>query len=253
MVNPFTSISLLRSRRTLKKIADLVPVMDDRALRRARRSLRDIQKSVGRATRVADARLALPSIGSHVIDLPLHTNWSYRPVAWREPLELSGHCAPKNNTPLGPELAIFHNCPAAELTMRQRRNKDPDDLAPFALYVEVFGFEGSFLSLANAFPEEGIVGLKRRHLIRLGYSFHIEQPIDIFARLNVRHGPNTEELVREIPRDGSGSFVEFDLGATNIDENRIDAVWVDLIFEKPLMNAIEIRDLNFSRRPRAEV
>jgi hypothetical protein len=47
--------------------------------------------------------------------------------------------------------------------------------------------------------------------------------------------------------------VEFDLAYANLNERRIDKVWVDLILENPEMNQITFRDLTFSRRPRAEM
>jgi hypothetical protein len=48
-------------------------------------------------------------------------------------------------------------------------------------------------------------------------------------------------------------MVEFDLAYTKMNEKRVDAVWLDLIFEGPEMNQVTIRDLTFSRYPRAEL
>ena len=81
----------------------------------------------------------------------------------------------------------------------------------------------------------------------------LEQPLEIFARLNVRHGPNTEQLVRELQIIDGRSMVEFDLAYSNLNEKRVERAWVDLIFEGPQMNQITLRDITFSRRPRAEL
>jgi len=46
---------------------------------------------------------------------------------------------------------------------------------------------------------------------------------------------------------------DFDLAYAELNENRIDSMWLDLILENPAMNQMRIRDLTFCRYPRAEV
>jgi hypothetical protein len=36
-----------------------------------------------------------------------------------------------------------------------------------------------------------------------------------------------------------------------INEKRVEKAWIDLIFEGPEMNQVILRDLTFTRRPRA--
>jgi hypothetical protein len=81
----------------------------------------------------------------------------------------------------------------------------------------------------------------------------VEKPLEIFARLNIKHGPNIEQIVRELPMMGEEVMVEFDLAYTKINEKRVERLWLDLIFEGPEMNQITLRDVTFSRRPRAEL
>jgi hypothetical protein len=38
-----------------------------------------------------------------------------------------------------------------------------------------------------------------------------------------------------------------------MNEKRVERIWLDLIFEGPEMNQVTLRDLTFSRRPRAEL
>jgi len=102
-------------------------------------------------------------------------------------------------------------------------------------------------------PEEATQGLTRRHIIRLDTIVELEKPLEIFARLNIKHGPNTEQLVREIPLGGEDVMVEFDLAYTKLNEKRVERAWVDLIFESPQMNQVILRDVTFSRRPRADL
>ncbi|MCB1313464.1 MAG: hypothetical protein KDK29_16990, partial [Sedimentitalea sp.] len=122
---------------------------------------------------------------------------------------------------------------------------------PFGLQMDVFRFDGSFLSLVVDLPGAAVAGLRREHLLRLGAIIATERPIEIFARLNIRHGPNTEQLVRELPHDAPGTLVEFDLAYSRLNEKRVERAWLDLIFETPDMNQVTLRDLTFARYRRA--
>lgn len=119
--------------------------------------------------------------------------------------------------------------------------------------MEVYRFDGTFLSLVLELPKDCTEGLAKSHLLRLDAIIETEQPIEIFARLNIRHGPNTEQIVRELPLDQKDITVEFDLAYTNLNEKRVEKAWIDLIFEGPEMNEIILRDLTFSRSPRAKL
>ena len=71
--------------------------------------------------------------------------------------------------------------------------------------------------------------------------------------MNIKHGPNVEQVVRELPLNEGEVKVEFDLAYTKMNEKRVERIWVDLIFEGPEMNQVTLRDVTFSRRPRAEL
>ena len=132
------------------------------------------------------------------------------------------------------------------------RNTRAEDIAAFGVRFDVFRFDGSFLSLAVDLPPEALDGIGRRHLIRLELRVETEKPLELFGRLNIRHGPNVEQLVREVAGSTGEFAVEFDLAATRMDEARVERAWLDIIFEGPEMNEIVLRDVTLSRRPRAE-
>ncbi len=67
------------------------------------------------------------------------------------------------------------------------------------------------------------------------------------------HGPNVEQIVREMPLNAQEVMVEFDLGYSKMNEKRVEKLWIDLIFEGPEMNQIILRDVTLTRRPRAEL
>ncbi len=227
--------------------------MDLEHLKRNRSRARRLRDRLNRFLAVADDRLALPHPGSNAIERPLHCDWAWRPDLWRNRLSPPGIAAAPNRAKLGSEVTLFHDCALSELSLLQLRNQRECDLAPFGLRMDVFQFDGSFLSLAIDLPQEGVTGLKRRHLVRLNTVVEMEKPLEIFARLNVRHGPNTEQIVRELPLGADEVVVDFDLAYTKMNEKRVEAAWLDLIFEGPQMNQVILRDVNFSRRPRAEI
>ncbi|WP_204112974.1 DUF6478 family protein [Shimia biformata] len=221
-------------------------------LRQQRSRARKLRQHLNSLISIAEGRLALPMIGSSAFPKPHGTDWSWRPLLWREPLPMRGMSAVENKEMLGDEVTLFHDCDISELTLRQLRNQREKDLAPFGLRMDVFRFDGSFLSLVVDLPEDACKGLKRSHVIRMDTIVEVEKPLEIFARLNIKHGPNTEQIVRELPLNEEDIMVEFDLTYTKMVERRIEKMWIDLIFEGPEMNQVILRDVTFSRYPRAE-
>lgn len=214
----------------------------------------ELRRELNELQRVGEDRLTLPPLESQQMRHPLGTDRSWRPEIWNTRLTPGAIAAAQNGAPLGAELKVFHDCQDSELTLRQIRNTRAEDLAPFGLRMDVFRFDGSFLSFALDLPQMMIDGLRLSHLVRLDLRVEFEKPLEMFARLNVKHGPNTEQIVREIPLRGTTeTWVEFDLAYTKMNEKRIESAWIDLIFEGPQMNQVILRDLNLSRHPRAEI
>ncbi|MGJ8582629.1 MAG: DUF6478 family protein [Marinosulfonomonas sp.] len=239
--------------RRLDRLAKRADSVDLQTLRTLRVRQRELRRRSDQILHIADARLTLPLIGPNAIQKPLHSDWAYRPELWRGPISPPGFAAIQSKARIGSEITLHHDCKISELTLRQVRNTREEDLAPFGLRLDVFQFDGSFLSLALELPDSAVDGLKRRHLVGLSIVVDMEHPIEIFARLNIQHGPNTEQVVRELPKASGDSFVEFDLAYTKLNEKRVDRAWLDLIFERPDMNQIILRDITMTRRPRAEV
>lgn len=240
----------LRHWRRDARQADHAPLTE---LRGQRNRARQLRAHLDRLLHVAEGRLALPQIGSSFFPKPHGTDWSWRPALWRGPLPVPGISSAPSKSKLGDEVQLFHDCSYSELTLRQLRNTREQDLAPFGLRMDVFKFDGSFLSLVIELPPGAAEGMTRQHLLRVDAIIETEKPQEIFARLNIKHGPNTEQLVRELPLGEPGVLVEFDLAYSRLNEKRIERIWLDLIFEAPDMNQVILRDLTFSRHHRAAI
>lgn len=204
------------------------------------------------ATRVRASRAEL---AAH--PLPAGTDWRWRPELLNDKVRPQALVGPQSGAELTEGSAVWHDCGARALIVRQVLNTDVTDLAAFGLRVETFGFTGSFLSLAIDLPTAVLNGLSLNHIIRLEVVLQAERAQTVFARLNISNGPNTEEILRQLGEIGHGAaqthVVEFDLALTQMNEDRLEKVWLDLIFEKPAMNAATIREMVFSRHLRANV
>ncbi|WP_428927059.1 DUF6478 family protein [Marinibacterium sp. SX1] len=246
-------VNFRRAVRRWRRLARAATDVDLPELRHQRGEARQLRMHLDRLIHVADGRLTMPGIGTNAFPRPHGTDWAWRPEAWRGPLGRPGMAAVETKTMFGAQLTLFHDCARSELTLRQLRNHRPEDLAPFGLRMDVLGFDGSFLSLVVDLPDEAVQGLTRNNLVRLNTVIEMERPIEIFARLNVQHGPNTEQIVRELPLHEDEVMVEFDLAYSKLNEKRVERAWVDLIFEGPEMNQVVLRDLTFARLPRASL
>ncbi|SEO00916.1 hypothetical protein SAMN04488103_110127 [Gemmobacter aquatilis] len=251
-----TFLDRMLQRRFLKRWerwANMADKISLEQLRELRGRARQARRQLDRVIHVAEHRLSLPVIGSNALRRPMGADWIWRPELWKGQIPVPGASSVPTRAQICDGATIFHDCRRSELTVRQIRNTRETDLAPFGVRMDVFRFDGSFLSLVVELPPESVQGLKLKHLIRLDAIVEMEKPLEIFARLNIKYGPNVEQVVRELPLNSEEVMVEFDLAYTKMNERRVERLWVDLIFEGPEMNQIILRDVTFSRRPRADI
>lgn len=249
-------IDRIMHRRFLRRwarAADAAASIEVENLRALRARARQIGRELDRLVHVADGRLNGPVPGQATIAAPPGSEWSWRPQLWSGPVRPAGGAALETRTKLGDELTLFHDCQRSEIVLRQQRNRRAADGAAYGLQLEVFHFDGSFLSLVLDLPEAGLHGMQLRHLVWLKLRLAQERPVEIFARLNIKHGPNTEQLVRELPRTEGEVTVEFDLAYSRLNEKRVERAWLDLIFGAPQASRLCIHDLALGRRPRADL
>lgn len=216
-----------------------------------------LRRNLDRFLMQSDHRLAISRAGLDNIALPGGTDWRWRPEFLSTPGRPSGVAAPENAARMGDSVTIWHDCPHRALMLRQVQNVRATDLASHGLRVEVMGFAGDFLSMSIDLPQAALEGLTRNHIIRLDSAVEVERGQEIYFRLNIGNGPNTEELLRHLggvtPGQVCQNVTEFDLALTQMNEKRLDKIWLDVIFERPQMNAVTIREMILSRHPRAQV
>lgn len=216
-----------------------------------------LRGNLDRFLRRADKRVRLSRAALDAVPLPGGTDWRWRPNVLAGRNSPTGVAAPESGQRFGGPVVVWHDCPARALILRQFQNRSSLDLAAYGLRLEVLGFAGQYLSLSVDLPHQALEGLTKNNIMRLETSIAIERPIEIYARLNIQNGPNTEEILRHLggmqPGQSNRHVTEFDLFTTEMNEKRLEKAWLDLIFENPGMNSVELRELIMSRHPRASV
>lgn len=245
-------------KRLLKKSAQRWTAMAARAPELPPQELRELQRMATRLRASLDtvsvaAGTALIPDGQADILRPDQCDWAWRPGPWCAPRRPAGITEVPSPHMLSESVTLFHDCARSEITLRQVRNTDPAVPAAFGQVMDVYRFDGSFLSLVLSLPSGGVAGLTRNHYFSLRARIERENPIEIYARLNVQHGPNTEQIVRLLDQTREVGLAEFDLAYANINEKRVEKAWIDLIFESPAMNQVQILDLTLTRAPRADM
>jgi hypothetical protein len=148
-------------------------------------------------------------------------------------------------------MTLFHDCPSAEIVVRQHAQTPSSTIAPQGFSVETFHFGGSYLSFAFALPSVVVRGLTPDHLMTVEARMTTSPPVEVYLRLNLRHGPNVTQITRQVPWAVAEVRADFDFGAISFRPDQLSEVWLDLIFDRPEMTRGIVEDLVISRRLRA--
>lgn len=227
-----------------------VPSQQLSAMHAQMRALRD---QIDRMSGKAETEMLMRVGAGDGIARPDQCDWAERAGPWREKLHPRGHVGFGSPLVIGGGVTLFHDAVQADIALRQERAPARLSGPSFGLVIEVYRFDGSFLSLVQDLPDAAVRGLTLGHFFAVQLRLDREQPLEVYARLNVQHGPNQEQIVRQVAIDGDRGLAEFDLAYTNINEKRIEKAWLDLILEGPEMNRIAIWDMALVRAPRADI
>ena len=182
--------------------------------------------------------------GFHV---PPKTQWGFTPVLQNGVTQggISGNIL--TGTMLGPHVTVHHDGDGAQLSIGQA-----DDYGK-GVGFDVGDFPCDFFSLAFELPLEGVLALGHQDLLRLVLRTQANEPFQAFARLNLNHGPNTEQVVRMIDIGAGESFAEFDVFYTEFEQKRAAGAWIDLIIKDPAHRRVALEEVIILRRARASL
>ena len=182
--------------------------------------------------------------GFHV---PPKTQWGFTPSLQSGITQdgISGNIL--TGTALGPHVTLHHGGDGAQFSIRQT-----DDYGT-GLVFEFEDFASNFFSLAFELPLEGVLALSRQDLLRFVLRTQAKEPFKAYARLNLCHGPNTEQVVRMIEIGEGESFAEFDIFYTGFEQKRATSAWIDLIINDPAHKRVTLEEAIILRRARASL
>jgi hypothetical protein len=92
-------------------------------------------------------------------------DWSGRPGAWREAMRPRGIVDLPSPTALPGGVTVYHDAARYDLSLRQELAPEGYGDARFGLVLEVYRFDGSFVSFVHDLPPEAIAGLTLNHFI----------------------------------------------------------------------------------------
>jgi hypothetical protein len=187
------------------------------------------------------------------IQRPDQCDWAERAAPWRQRILPRGHVGFGSPLPIDGGVTLFHDAPQGDISLRQERAPTGQAGPAFGLVLEVYRFDGSFVSLVQDLPDAALRGLTLNHYFAVQLAISRERPIEVYARLNIQHGPNHEQIVRQFAIADDRGLAEFDLAYTKVNEKRLEKAWLDLILEGPEMNRIALWDMVLLRAPRADL
>lgn len=249
-------LSRLRQRLTLGRWSGLraaVSRMTPSRLRHVRSEARALRQTLDQLIADADSRISQMGTKSTALRPPPMADWSWRPALWRSALPKPGFAGGETPWVFDQDIRLYHDCPLSEIAARQIVQTQEGAPAPFGLCLDIIGFRGSFLSLVAELPGPAYQGPLERNLLAFQMQLSAERQVRIYARLNIKHGPNTEKIVRECMSDGALLTAEFDLAQISLKDGAVEKAWVDLFIDGPMANQIIFNDILFHRRPRAEL
>ena len=183
--------------------------------------------------------------------LPVTTDWVWRPKLWHSTANpaLSGL---SSDTALSNEVKLFHYAQYAQITSRQIKQTAYQDAPAFGLSLDVYEFNGGYISLEIRLPHCVTETLSHRHLIRMDWHLTLTKPLRVFARLNIKkNGPNTTNIIVPLSINTKTKWAQFDLSTVKFAKRQLKNIWVDLIFGTLALNKISLQGIAFCRKRRA--
>lgn len=188
-----------------------------------------------------DARIASGKVDDGRDDGAL---WLHRPECLIRPISSPVRADPPTNSAIGSDLHAHHDCREGVFLVAQRPNKAKSPRTRFELAMESFEFDGAYYSLTFALPER-LLRPRPGDLLRLSVDFAATRWIKLFVRLNMRGADGSDGLtaIREVRR---GEEV-FDFDMKFADSRALGGeLWVEMIFDRPRMIDLTVRDLSLS-------
>lgn len=205
----------------------------------------------GRFLRIISARKAeLDRVAAEIegeiargrkVDLPMEdARWRHRLACLTTPVRPGVLVDPAPGAPFGADLTLHHQGGDSAFTVSQRPSRRDADR--FELFFESYEFSSPYFSLSVT-PPDNLRRPMTDERLTLEADISSDWLMKAYVRLNIRGLAGEETLFAErMLGDGKARF-EFDFAFVPFDMSESDALWIDVIFDRPRMVAFTISDL----------
>lgn len=174
--------------------------------------------------------------------------WSFAPDIFATAAPDAAVGRPESGVALCAGLNFYHDCSDGDFFVSQRPCRRPAAKNRFEIAFESFRFDGGYVSfVASPTPELRRPGPRERLILAIDVA--ASRPVKTFMRLHVSGSGGHETFYAEDELGGGPAAFTFDLAYAPFELTGEEKLWVDIIFDRPRMVEIVIRDLALSLYP----
>ncbi|MEM7270322.1 MAG: DUF6478 family protein [Pseudomonadota bacterium] len=178
--------------------------------------------------------------------------WTVRPEIFSLPQDQTIWTDPASGLRPGHGLSIYHDSDGGAFAVAQRPARQKDAGRRFELFFESYEFRGSYLSLALGVPDH-VRRPKTAEALVADLDIQASRQVKTFLRLNMKGAGSSDTLHADgVLGDGPKRF-QFDMSFAAFEPGERDQIWLDVIFDRPRMVEIAIRDFTLSLAPRGRM
>ena len=178
--------------------------------------------------------------------------WSHRPDIFLLPQDQTIWTNPASGLRPGAGLSVYHDSDGGAFTLAQRPARGKGSTLRYELFFESYEFRGSYLSLAMGVPEH-LRRPKAGEVLAVEIDVAASRNIKAFLRLNMKTVQTSDVLHADGAIGEGRARFEFDMSFAAFEPSEKDQLWLDIIFDRPRMVEMSIRDLTLSLTSRGGV
>ncbi len=171
--------------------------------------------------------------------------WTHRPEIFSLLQDQTIWTNPRSGLRPGHGLSVYHDSDGGAFTLAQRPARGKGGKLRFELFFESYEFRGSYLSLAIGVPDH-VRRPKVGELLVVEIDMVASRQVKAFLRLNMKSVQTSDVLHADATIGGGRVRFDFDMSFAAFEPTAKDQLWLDIIFDRPRMVEMSIRDLTLS-------
>ena len=171
--------------------------------------------------------------------------WTHRPDIFSLPQSQTIWANPASGVQPGEGLTVYHDSDGGAFTLSQRPSRGGNRALRYEFFFESYEFRGSYLSLVMNAPDH-LRRPKAGEVLAVEIDMAASRQIKAFLRLNMKTARASDVLHADGTVGDRRARFEFDMSFAAFEPGENDQIWLDIIFDRPRMVEMAIRDLTLS-------